>query len=73
MTFALTDHAFVREDEALIAFEVRLSGGGVFPFKGRAVRRGERWLVAYETWAQLQEMGGTPAPPAPGDDPEEGP
>ncbi len=66
-SFILDDLAFVRDDEAVIAFTIRLSGGGSFggggfPSKGRAVRRGDRWLVSYDTWANLQQMGGSAVP-----------
>jgi hypothetical protein len=63
VTYALRDVAFLRDDEAVIEFEIRLSGGmGPMPFKGRAVRRGDRWLVSYDTWATLQQMGGAQVP-----------
>ena len=61
-SFELTDMVFVRDDEAMIAFTIRLSGGSGFPTKGRAVRRGDRWLVSYDTWAGLQQMGGVSVP-----------
>lgn len=72
-SWTLRDLAFIREDEAIIEFEIRLSGGmGPMGFKGRAVRRDGRWLVSYDTWANLQQMGGV-SPPSLLDHPEEGP
>jgi hypothetical protein len=62
VTFVLGAVAFVRDDEALVEFDIRMSGGGAFPVKGRAVRRGGRWLLSYETWAGLQQMGGYQVP-----------
>ena len=68
VTFVLDDVAFVRADEALIEFQIRLSGGGAFPVKGRAVLTGDGWRLSYETWAGLQQMGGYRVPPVSGDD-----
>lgn len=67
VTFVLDDAAFVRADEALIEFQIRLSGGGAFPVKGRAVLTGDGWRLSYETWAGLQQMGGYRVPPVSGD------
>ena len=60
--FVLGDVAFLRDDEALVDFEIRLSLGGRLPTKGRVVRLGRRWLLSYDSWANLQEMGGSPVP-----------
>jgi hypothetical protein len=73
VTFVLDDVAFVRADEALIEFQIRLSGGGAFPVKGRAVLTGDGWRLSYETWAGLQQMGGYRVPPVSGDGGAEGP
>ena len=43
-TFTLTDVAFVRHDEAIIEFAIRLSGGSGFR------RRVERCVVASVGW-----------------------
>jgi outer membrane lipoprotein-sorting protein len=58
----LRDLVFLRDDEALVEFEVRLSGGPNVPFPGRVVRRADRWLVSYDTAARLRQMGGNPVP-----------
>lgn len=76
--FALVDLVFLREDEALIDFESRLSGGNRFPAKGRVVRIEGRWLLSYDSLAQLLQMGGFPVPslldhPDGDDDADQGP
>jgi outer membrane lipoprotein-sorting protein len=60
--FVLVDVAFLRDDEAVVAFEIRLSRGGSFQTKGRVVKVGDRWLLSYDSWANLQEMGGYHVP-----------
>ena len=62
VTVALLDVVFLREDEAIIEFEIRMSGGGRIPMPGRAVRRDGRWLVSYDTIANLRKMGGQSVP-----------
>ncbi|HEY6531403.1 MAG TPA: hypothetical protein VIY72_03810 [Acidimicrobiales bacterium] len=73
VTAELRDLVFLREDEALIEFEIRVSGGPNPTFPGRAVRRSGRWLVSYETAAHLREMGGNPAPSLLDPPPDDGP
>jgi hypothetical protein len=63
VTFVLGDTAFVRADEAMIEFEIQLSGGGRFPVKGRSVLTDAGWRLSYEAWAGLQQMGGYRVPP----------
>jgi len=62
VTIELLDVVFLRDDEALVEFQINVSGSVNVAFKGRVVRRDGRWLVSYDTAAHLRQLGGDPVP-----------
>jgi len=56
---------FLDDDTAEVEFVLGLLDGPAFPFDGRAVRRGNRWLVTRDTVVRVLQSAGVVVPPQP--------
>lgn len=63
-TFRCEEVVFLRDDEALVSYSIEIPGMIRMPGqRGRVVRRGDRWLVSYDTAAAVFEQAGVRVPP----------
>ncbi len=53
---------FLDDDVAEVEFVITLSGGGTFPFGGRVIRRGDRWLMSRQTVISVLQRAGVAVP-----------
>ena len=56
---------FLGDDVAEVEFVISLTSGGVFPFGGRVVRSGNRWLVSRQTVVRVLQRAGVTVPDGP--------
>jgi len=56
---------FLDDDVAEVEFVISLTSGGAFPFGGRVVRSGDRWLVSRQTVVRVLQRAGVTVPDGP--------
>lgn len=62
-TFRCEEVVFVHDDEALVSYAIEIPGMiQLAGQRGRVVRRGDRWLVSYDTAAAVFEQAGVRVP-----------